>query len=142
MLGRSRPVSARKILYRLLVIVVGAGAALMGALGGGLVVYQTMQRQLPANAATNPTQLTAIVLPLPTSNPVQASSGEKLQISTTEIETAITQAVEKVGPAVVTVVTQLPGGRRSVFGTSQGSTASGSGVIITSDGYILTLSLI
>ena len=110
----------------------------MGALGGGLVVYQTMQRQLPANAATNPTQQTATVLPLPTSNPVQASSGEKLQISTIEIETAITQAVEKVGPAVVTVVTQLPGGRRSVFGTSQGSTASGSGVIITSDGYILT----
>ncbi|HEX7394309.1 MAG TPA: trypsin-like peptidase domain-containing protein [Anaerolineaceae bacterium] len=130
--------SARKILYILLVIVVGAGAALMGALGGGLVVYQTMQRQLPANAATNPTQPTANVLPLPTSNPVQASSGEKLQISTTEIETAITQAVEKVGPAVVTVVTQLPGGRRSTFGISQGSTASGSGVIITSDGYILT----
>ena len=135
--------SARKILYILLVIVIGAGAALMGALGGGLVVYQTIQRQSPANLAANPTQPPAASLPLatsilPTSSPVQASSGEKLQISTTEIETAITQAVEKVGPAVVTVVTQLPGGRRSVFGTSQGSTASGSGVIITSDGYILT----
>ena len=68
----------------------GAGAALMGALGGGLVVYQTMQRQAAANVTANSTQPPAVVQPLPTSNPVQTSTGEKLQISTIEIETAIT----------------------------------------------------
>jgi 2-alkenal reductase len=132
-----------------LVIVIGAGAALMGALGGGLVVYQALQGQSPlvVNTASpenpeipiSPTQQpTSVAVPTATANAVPAASGTKLQVSTTEIETAITQAVDKVGPAVVTVITQLPGGRRSFFGAAQSSTASGSGVIITPDGYILT----
>ena len=133
--------STRKILYILLVIVIGAGAALMGALGGGLVVYQALQgRSALVDTATplSPTEPASAAISTTAANPVPAASGDKLQVSTTEIETAITQAVDKIGPAVVTVITQLPGGRRSFFGTAQSSTASGSGIIITTDGYILT----
>ncbi len=127
----------KSFLYLILLLVVGASAALMGALGGGYIVFQAVQNQLqtvrslanqPANSTTSGSD----------QNPVNAAT-EKLVVSTTEIETAITQAVEKIGPAVVTVTTHLPGGgRRSFFSPSQGVTASGSGVIISADGYILT----
>ena len=137
-----------KIIYVVLVVVIAAGAALMGALGGGLVVYQSLQGRLETPNATSPTEpadvaratqaVTPAIPPTNSNNPVPAASGNQLQVSTTEIETAITQAVEKVGPAVVTVITQIPGSRRSFFGSTPSSTASGSGVIITSDGYILT----
>ena len=53
------------------------------------------------------------------------------------IETPITNAVEKVGPAVVTVVGTIPG-QNTVFGRTGDSPVSGSGVIISEQGYILT----
>ena len=131
--------NTRRILYLLLVIMVGAGAALLGALGGGMVVYQAMQSEAQAKAIILTQQPSANSLPTVVVNQTQADSNARLQVSTTEIDTAITQAVEKVGPAVVTVITQLPGGRRSIFGLTQGTaTASGSGVIFSADGYILT----
>ncbi len=137
--------NGRTFLYVFLVLVVGAGAALMGALGGGYIVYRAMQPQASTNSGSME-QLLNAVAPTPAQEPgaspardaVNAAT-EKLVVSTTEIETTITQAVEKIGPAVVTVTTHLPGGgRRSFFSPSQGVTASGSGVIITADGYILT----
>ncbi|MGC8855912.1 MAG: S1C family serine protease, partial [Anaerolineae bacterium] len=57
--------------------------------------------------------------------------------SNTEIETAITQTVEKVSPAVVTVVGIIPG-EVTFFGRTPDSQVSGSGVIISPDGYIVT----
>ncbi len=129
--------NGKTFLYVVLVIVVGAGAALMGVLGGGYIVYQAMQPQSAASAGLVG-QLLQAASPTPAQVAANTAS-EKLIVSTTEIETAITQAVEKIGPAVVTVTTHLPGGgRRSFFSPSQGVTASGSGVIITADGYILT----
>ena len=53
------------------------------------------------------------------------------------VETAITDVVESVGPAVVTVINNFPP-RRTFFGGLIESAASGSGVIISSDGYIVT----
>jgi S1-C subfamily serine protease len=54
-----------------------------------------------------------------------------------QINTAITDAVADVGPAVVTVVNHvIP--QRTLFGSLVSSTAMGSGVIITQDGYIVT----
>jgi 2-alkenal reductase len=53
------------------------------------------------------------------------------------IETAITDVVENVGPAVVTVINNFPP-RRTFFGGLIESAASGSGVIISSSGYIVT----
>ena len=61
----------------------------------------------------------------------------QLQISNTQIETAITQTVEKVGPAVVTVIGTVPG-QNTFFGRLPDGQSSGSGVIISSDGYIVT----
>ena len=59
------------------------------------------------------------------------------QMINVEVDTAITQAVEKVGPAVVTVVGLVPG-QDTFFGRTPDSPVSGSGVIISLDGYILT----
>ncbi len=53
------------------------------------------------------------------------------------VETSVTQVVEAVGPAVVTVINNLPP-QRTFFGGSLESASSGSGVIISRDGYIVT----
>jgi 2-alkenal reductase len=60
-----------------------------------------------------------------------------IQISSTEVETAITETVEQLGPAVVTVIGNIPG-RETFFGRTPDQQVSGSGVIITGDGYVLT----
>lgn len=115
----------RRILYVILVIAVAAGAGMFGAAVGGLVVYQGLQDRVgptPTLAAPVPVQ------PEPDAQGTAPTSATKIEIETTEIETAVTQAVEKVGPAVVTVI-----GQASVGGVS-----SGSGVIVSPDGYILT----
>ena len=65
------------------------------------------------------------------------SQDQALVVNTTEVETAVTQAVENTGPAVVTVVGTIPG-QRTRFGMTAESTVSGSGVFISADGYILT----
>jgi 2-alkenal reductase len=54
-----------------------------------------------------------------------------------EINTAVTDAVARVSPAVVTVVNHLPA-QRSIFGQTVEPVASGSGVIISTDGTIVT----
>lgn len=109
----------RRMLYALLVMVLAAGAGLFGAAVGGLAVYRGVQNRAPVSAAA---ALTAT--PAPT-----AAEDRALKIETNEIETVITAAVEKVGPAVVTVIGQVRG-----FGT----VSSGSGVIVSEDGYVLT----
>ncbi|GAB4505513.1 MAG: trypsin-like peptidase domain-containing protein [Anaerolineales bacterium] len=68
---------------------------------------------------------------------IYTQSPTQLHIANTEIETAITQTVEKVGPAVVTVVSTLPG-QMTIFGRTPDVQSSGSGVIVSSDGYIVT----
>jgi 2-alkenal reductase len=87
------------------------------------------------------------LLPAPTSlapgqsTPIAAESAATpenvLQISTTEIETAITETVEQVGPAVVTVIGTVPG-HDTFFGRTPDQQVTGSGVIITPDGYVVT----
>jgi serine protease Do len=114
--------SWKRFLYVLFVMIVAGAAALSGVVGGGLAVYSALRRSQPAQGAA----LSPTVAP-PTS----------LKLSDTNIETDITQAVEKVGPAVVTVIGTLPG-QQTLFGTAQDQTVSGSGVIISDQGYILT----
>jgi 2-alkenal reductase len=58
-------------------------------------------------------------------------------VNTTQIDTTITQAVQKVGPSVVTVVGTVPG-QMTFRGMTSNGTVSGSGVFISSQGYILT----
>ena len=116
--------SWKKTLYILLVMVVAGVSALTGAAAGGAVVYKTLQRGVSA----------PIQDVLPTDN---TTPGQTLTLNTTDIETSVTQSVERVGPTVVTVVGTVPG-QNTFFGPTGDQTVSGSGFFITDQGYILT----
>ncbi len=117
--------NARRILYGVFVALVAVGAALLGALGGGLAVYAAMRTSaVEAPAAAAP-------------SPLAGQPAGTLQVESTQIETAITRAVDTVGPAVVTVVGKAPD-QATIFGWISGGTVSGSGVILSADGYVLT----
>ena len=105
--------SLRRSLYILLVVAVAGFSALTGALAGGAVVYRALQQrstELPGAAQEN----------VPSD---AAAPGQTLTLSTTDIETSITQSVEKVGPAVVTVVGTIPG-QETFFGPTGDQTVS------------------
>jgi 2-alkenal reductase len=116
----------RRSLYILLVIAVAGFSALTGALAGGAVVYRALQG---AQNLPGPVQDM-----LPSNN---ADPGQTLTLNTTDIETSITQSVEKVGPAVVTVVGTIPS-QFTFFGPTGDQTVSGTGFFITDQGYIIT----
>jgi serine protease Do len=121
-----------RILYLALVILLAGVAALSGAAAGGAVVYQVMNRVQPARlAATSP------AIESKSTNSNSQGQPATLIVDTTKIETTITQAVQKVGPSVVTVVGNVPS-QFSPMGMSGNGTVSGSGVFISDQGYILT----
>ena len=113
-----------RLLYGLLLVVVAFSSAFLGAAGGGWVVYRWAQR-------------TPALTPLATPAAIQAAAPQQLVISGTQVDTAVTQAVEKVGPAVVTVVGTVPG-QTTIFGRAADQEVSGSGIIISPDGYVVT----
>jgi 2-alkenal reductase len=101
-----------------------------GAIGGGGILLFAM------NTGLIPRSLTA--QPAPTTGTAALSEqANKLVISSTEVESAVTKTVASVGPAVVTIVGTIPG-QRDFFGFSADQQVSGSGVIIMPDGHILT----
>jgi serine protease Do len=119
----------KKLLGFILAIIILGGTAMLGAMTGGIVVYQLMSKNQAAVTA-NPTQSSGQAL--------QANSQtQTLAVNTIDVVTAVTQAVQLVGPSVVTVVGTIPG-QQTFFGYSGDSTSTGSGVIISTDGYILT----
>ena len=79
---------------------------------------------------------TAIMPQSPAQVPIAQPSGAMANVSL-NLDTNGTQVVSQVGPAVVTVINHLPN-RISLFGRAVESTASGSGVILSADGYIVT----
>ncbi len=114
----------RTRVWLILLAIVGMMASgLLGAAAGGAAVYWATR------------QLTSTSVPTPAS---LATPGPTVVTQTTvEITTAITDAVARVGPAVVTVVNHmLP--QPTFFGPTTSPTATGSGVIISPDGYIVT----
>lgn len=111
----------KRVLYVVFVAVIALFSALGGVVVGGVVVARTMKKSAPVAATVS----------------TENGQATQLQVANTEIETAITQAVEKVGPAVVTVVARIPG-QMTFFGRTPDSQSSGSGVIISPDGYIVT----
>jgi 2-alkenal reductase len=120
--------SRKNIIYAIILVVVAAGAALGGAFVGGSMVYSSLKEQETLAITPTPTTVEAA----PVTDPDFST-----QILATDIDTAITQAVERVGPAVVTVVGTIPG-RDTFFGRTPNQPVSGSGVIISQDGYIIT----
>ena len=118
--------SIKRFLYILLVLAIAGGSALVGAIAGGAMVYRSIQKQADLPAPVRD------LLPSNDANPNQL-----LTLNTTDIETSITQSVQKVGPAVVTVVGTIPGGM-TIFGPTGDQFVSGTGFFITDQGYILT----
>ena len=119
--------SWKRVLYVFFVVVVAGIAALSGAVAGGLAVYRAIG---PANSTTAAT-------PALSTTQAEPVSAEPVKIDTANIETTITGAVEKIGPAVVTVVGNIPG-QQSFFGRMPDQQVSGSGVIVNQQGYMIT----
>ena len=69
--------------------------------------------------------------------PPSPESTGTAQSMNVEIETALTDAVDRIAPTVVTVVNHMQG-QPTLFGGSSQPTASGSGVIIDARGYVVT----
>lgn len=117
----------KKLIYVFILALVAGISSLAGAVAGGYAVY----------SAINANKLTMIA-PVPTIAPANTSSSNThMTVNSTDVENAITQAVAKVGPAVVTVIGTIPG-QMTFFGRAPDESISGSGVILTKDGYILT----
>lgn len=115
--------------FNLLIIIVMAGfSSLFGVVVGGALMYRFVQQSSPGLG----TPLPALAQPTQT-----ASAKQVLEIDTTEIQTTITEAARNTGPAVVTVVSTIPG-QMTFFGPTGDQTVSGSGFFISEDGYVLT----
>ncbi len=119
--------SRNGIIYIAVIALVALAAALFGAVIGGVTVYSLVQKQPAATADPAPTAIPAAAVP----------QSQALQVDAIQIESAITAAVEKIGPAVVTVVAKMPD-QVSLFGVISGGDSTGSGFIISQDGYIVT----
>jgi 2-alkenal reductase len=122
--------SWKKIVYGLTLFIVAGIAALTGAIAGGIAMYQVGVNQQPTSITTSATVPVEKMA-------VDALPDVKTEHFIVDIETPITEAVEKIGPAVVTVVGTIPG-QNTVFGRTADQPVSGSGVIISEQGYILT----
>ncbi len=95
-----------------------------GGVMGGLVGMYVARNSAPQIAAPVPQEIKAVT-------PGQPSVVQNLTVNTT---TELIETVRKVEPAVVTVITNASGSN-SFGGTVQ---ASGSGVVISQDGHIIT----
>jgi len=116
----------KRTLYVLFTLLIAGASAITGAAAGGFAVFRAVQGR---GSLSTPIQQ---VLPANNTNPNQT-----LVLNNTDVETAITQSVQKVGPAVVTVVGTISG-QMTFFGPTGDQTVSGSGVFISDQGYILT----
>ncbi|HEX7587997.1 MAG TPA: trypsin-like peptidase domain-containing protein [Anaerolineae bacterium] len=100
------------------------GGGLMGGVAGYYAAQMNPSTAVPASTVSNVTSATQPVVTQSTSLTLKEDS-------------AVIEAVQKVKPAVVTVINQMAPQRGS-FGRSAAQTASGSGVIIDPQGYIVT----
>jgi 2-alkenal reductase len=117
--------SWKKVIYAAVIIIVAGVSAISGVVAGGVAVYSAIKDQ---SVPEQPVIIEA------TPAAIQEITNQNININ---IDTAITQAVEKVGPSVVTVLGIIPG-QNTIFGRTPDSPVSGSGVIISEDGYIIT----
>lgn len=114
--------TTRRILYLVILCITALASAALGAVGGGLWVLSRYQPQAAALPETT----------VPTTVPPA-----QIQVASSDIQTSVIQAVERVAPAVVTVVGVVPG-QMTFFGRAPDNTVSGSGVIISDQGYVVT----
>ena len=124
----------KRILYILLTVLLAAAAGTAGAIAGGVTVFTYMRQNMQAAQATPTAAASAVGQTQPSS---QSTPQAVLKVDSVAVESAVTSAVEKVGPAVVTVVATIQN-TFNPFGISQSGTSSGSGIILSADGEILT----
>jgi 2-alkenal reductase len=115
----------RNLVIFLVMILVAIISSFIGAIGGSFITWKVVE--------SNSESLLSDQIP---TAPMAVPSTE-LTFSNSDIETTITSVVQNVEPAVVTVVGTI-GGQITFFGSTPDQEVSGSGVIITDDGYILT----
>src|SRR5512139_4049547 len=118
--------SVTRLLYAVVLVVTAGLSALAGAFAGGAAVYRAVleRERLPST----------LQQAIPASD---QDRDQTLTLNAADIQTSITQSVQKVGPAVVTVVGTIPG-QMTFFGPTGDQTVSGTGFFITGDGYIVT----
>ncbi|MDX9850895.1 MAG: trypsin-like peptidase domain-containing protein [Anaerolineaceae bacterium] len=115
----------KKIVFFLIIVLIALGSSFAGAIGGSFITLKLVER------SSTPAQATEISPSLISTQP------STLSFSNSEIETSITSVVQDVEPAVVTVVGTISG-HATFFGVTSAQDVSGSGVIISEDGYIIT----
>ena len=129
--------SFKRVLQVLMVMVLVGVSGLAGTMVGGGIVYWGLRDQLKPQEVT---QLPPVgAAPASSVNPASQVN----QTINVEVNSAVETAVAKVGPAVVTVVNTLKATPSvDMFGFPTGGTdtaqASGSGLIISTDGYVVT----
>jgi serine protease Do len=118
-----------------LYVLIGMTLVIIGAIIGGMLGSTLTLSRVSTLSQNSVSALQPSVESVPvSSNQVQP---QKLIVSETDVETTITQDVEQIKPTVVTVVGMISGGV-NFFGASSDQQVSGSGIIVTSDGYIIT----
>lgn len=125
--GKTRPACLNYALIGLLSVMSG----IVGVAVGGALLWLFVARPLTGRPAPTPTPV--VVTPPPTAPPAPPLEAPAADI----VRTAPARIARDVGPAVVTVVSQLPS-QTSFFGSFQPPPARGSGVILDQRGYIMT----
>jgi len=115
----------KNILIFLTIILVAIISSFVGAISGSYLTWKLVEKNSELSLSE---QIPTIPTPV---------SSTELAFSNSDIETTITTVVQNVEPAVITVVGTISG-QVTFFGTTSDQEVSGSGVIITKDGYILT----
>jgi serine protease Do len=117
----------RSLIILLIALLMVTLSAAFGGWVGATWVITNSKQNLSEKAGLVSTESPAVI----------PASTNKLIISQTEIQTTITDVVTKIEPSVVTVVGVVSGGL-TFYGTAEDQQVSGSGFIISSDGYIIT----
>jgi 2-alkenal reductase len=110
----------RSTLGIVIVVIAVLLGTVAGAIAGGFAGYTAASFRTPA----------------PVTTPQAAATPATTYLTLTQ-DSAMISAVEKVKPAVVTVINTLPP-QRGLFGQILEPQASGSGVIFSTDGYLVT----
>ena len=126
----------------ILVILVSGFTALLGAISGAFIVYRLENQGLLRLDVIEPTEaIQATEIPtdevVPQEITDETNAPQTIFVDNTDVQTTITEVVQKVGPAVVTVVGSI-NYQSFPFGSTVTSDVSGSGVFISPQGYILT----
>ncbi len=128
----------RSFLTALLLVFAIGLAALLGAIAGGTAVYYAVQQRLDllpqlAAVATRASQATPTRTPrpspTPTAVPTTQSTLEALPAAVPANGGSVVAVVERISPAVVTVLN---------LDATGGEQGSGSGIIIAPDNYVIT----